>query len=67
MIAATALKTMASRSPSMEKSEFHKNLLICSKVDKGGKHTDIHTHKQDGDLIRLYFPFRKKSRLINNY
>jgi hypothetical protein len=62
MVAATALKNIVLRPPSMAclPTEFHKNLPIGSEVDWGG---GAETHTQDGDLISLHFSFRKESRL----
>jgi hypothetical protein len=48
--------------------DFHKDLLIYSKINKDDKHTDSRTHRQKGDPISLLLFFQnKKSRLKMMY
>jgi hypothetical protein len=51
MVAATALKLCRHDLP----TNFHKNLPTGSEADRGGQ-----THRQDGDLITVFFPLEMK-------
>jgi hypothetical protein len=61
MVAATALWLRGHLRWHDLLTKFHKNLPVCSEVDRGDSQTQ--THRQDGDFISLHFSFRKESKL----